>query len=344
MKERLEEIQKKAREEIASASSWDKVEKLRIKYLARRGLIAEEMARIGSLPEDERPEAGRLANEVKEELSRLINKAKAEFPREFRQVGPRIKGRIIKSTDITIPGHRPPQGHLHPLTQISEEIIDVFSRLGFSVALGPEVELEYYNFTALNIPRDHPSRDPWDTFYVSEDVLLRSHTSPVQIRVMEAGEPPIRVVIPGRTYRPDTVDATHHFMFHQIEGLMVDEDVSMADLKTVLSIFAREVFGADVKTRFRPSFFPFTEPSADMDISCFLCRGKGCPLCGQTGWIEILGAGMVDPKVFEAVGYDTEKYTGFAFGMGVDRVAMLKFGIDDIRLFFENDLRFLKQF
>ena len=335
MKARLEEMQKEAREEVASASSWDEVEKLRIKYLARRGLIAEEMARIGSVPEDERPEVGRLANEVKEEVSRLINEAREEFSHKVRQVSLRIKGKIIKA---------PTQGHLHPISQINEEIIDVFSRLGFSVAEGPEVELEYYNFTALNIPRDHPSRDPWDTFYVSEEVLLRSQTSPVQIRVMESGPPPIRVVIPGRTYRPDTVDATHHFMFHQIEGLMVDEEVSMADLKTVLSIFAREVFGADVKTRFRPSFFPFTEPSADMDISCFLCKGKGCAVCGQTGWIEILGAGMVDPKVFEAVGYDTEKYTGFAFGLGVERVAMLKFGIDDIRLFFENDLRFLKQF
>ena len=344
MKKRLQQIQKKAKEEIASASSWEMVDKLRIKYLARRGLIAQEMSQIGSLPEDERPEVGRLANEVRKQVSRLINEAKTRFPRKFRQVGPRIKGQIVKSKDITIPGKRPPQGHLHPITQITEEIIDVFSRLGFSVVEGPEVELEYYNFTALNIPRDHPSRDPYDTFYVKEDVLLRSHTSPVQIRVMEAAQPPIRVLIPGRTYRPDTVDATHHFMFHQIEGLMVDEDVSMADLKTVLSIFAREVFGFEVKTRFRPSFFPFTEPSADMDISCFLCKGKGCAVCGQTGWLEILGAGMVDPKVFEAVGYDTEKYTGFAFGLGVERVAMLKFGIDDIRLFFEDDLRFLRQF
>jgi phenylalanyl-tRNA synthetase alpha chain len=342
MKERLEEIEKQARREIASASSWDEVEKLRIKYISRRGLIAEEMSRIGSLPEAERPEAGRLANEVKKEVSRLINEARTKFPRKVRQVAARVKGEIVK--DITIPGKRPPLGHLHPVTQINEEIIDVFSRLGFSVAEGPEVELEYYNFTALNIPRDHPSRDPYDTFYVNEGVLLRSHTSPGQIRVMEVAQPPIRVVIPGRTYRPDSVDATHHFMFHQIEGLMVDEDVSMADLKTVLSIFAREVFGSEVKTRFRPSFFPFTEPSADMDISCFLCQGRGCAVCGQTGWIEILGAGMVDPKVFEAVGYDTERYTGFAFGLGVERVAMLKFGIDDIRLFFENDLRFLKQF
>jgi phenylalanyl-tRNA synthetase alpha chain len=246
--------------------------------------------------------------------------------------------------DFSLPGRPAPRGRLHPLTQTIEAIKDIFIRLGFEVAFGPEVERDYYNFEALNIPKDHPARDAFDTFFLHDDVLLRSQTSTVQIRVMEKRRPPVRIIAPGRVYRPDTVDATHGFLFHHLEGLAVDEGVTMADLKYVLYEFARGLYGPDVRTRFRPHFFPFTEPSVEMDISCFACGGRGCPICKRGGWIEILGAGMVDPNVFQCVGYDSERYTGFAFGMGVERIAMIKYGIDDMRLFLENDLRFLRQF
>ncbi len=245
--------------------------------------------------------------------------------------------------DVTIPGRRPLRGRLHPVTQISLEISKIFNSLGFAIVEGPEVELDYYNFEALNIPKDHPARDMQDTFYISDDVVLRTHTSPLQVRVMEKRRPPLRIIAPGRTYRCDS-DATHTPMFHQVEGLMVGEDISFGDLKGILTIFVHQMFGADVALRFRPSFFPFTEPSAEVDIECVMCRGQGCRVCSQTGWLEILGSGMVDPEVFKMVGYDPDKVTGFAFGMGIERIAMLKFGIDDLRLFFENDLRFLRQF
>lgn len=252
---------------------------------------------------------------------------------------------------MSLPGKHKPYGHEHPITQTINEIKEIFSKLGFDVEYGPEVELEYYNFDALNIPADHPSREDFDTFYLlarsaggDNQLLLRSQTSTVQIRVMKEKKPPIRMIAPGKVFRPDTVDARHASMFHQIEGLMVDEGVSFSDLKYVLTLFAKSYFGQNIKMRFRPSFFPFTEPSAEVDISCSICKGKGCSVCAYSGWVEVLGAGMVDPNVFEAVDYDTEKYTGFAFGLGVERLAMLRYGVDDIRLFLENDMRFLSQF
>ena len=243
-----------------------------------------------------------------------------------------------------MPGILPEEGHLHPITKTLNEINDIFISLGFKVAEGPEIEKEFYNFEALNIPLEHPSRDAFDTFYIKGDTLLRSHTSTVQIRIMENRKPPIQAIMPGRVYRPDAVDASHSFMFHQVEGLMVDKDIKFSDLKGILNLFTKRMFGEKTKTRFRPSFFPFTEPSAEVDISCIICRGRGCRVCSHTGWLEILGAGMINPRVFEAVGYQPGKFTGLAFGMGVERIAMLKYGIDDIRLFFENDIRFLKQF
>ena len=251
----------------------------------------------------------------------------------------RTKARLLERReqfDVTIPGRRPLRGRLHPITQISLEISRIFSTLGFATVEGPEIELDYYNFEALNIPKDHPARDMQDTFYISDDVVLRTHTSPLQVRIMEKRRPPLRIIAPGRTYRCDS-DATHTPMFHQVEGLMVGEDISFGDLKGILTIFVHQMFGADVALRFRPSFFPFTEPSAEVDIGCVMCRGQGCRVCSQTGWLEILGSGMVDPEVFKMVGYDPDKVTGFAFGMGIERIAMLKFGIDDLRLFYEND-------
>jgi len=317
--------------------SPDELETLRVKYLGRKGILSELLAKIPSLPAEQRPEMGRLLNELKKDITSRYEGAKTALLDMQR---PKAVGPV---QDVTLPGRRPPLGHKHPLIQTIEDIKDIFADMGFQVAFGPEVELEFYNFEALNIPLDHPSRDDFDTFYLKDDVLLRSQTSTVQIRIMEKQRPPIRIIAPGKVFRPDTVDATHSFMFHQIEGLMVEEGVTFGHLKGVLALFAQAYFGPDTRMRFRPSFFPFTEPSAEVEISCSLCKGKGCSTCGS-GWMEILGAGMVDPNVFKAVGYDAEKYTGFAFGMGVERIAMLKYGIDDIRLFFENDMRFLSQF
>ncbi len=245
--------------------------------------------------------------------------------------------------DVTLPGRRPPRGHLHPITMTLQEVCGIFTRMGFSIVKGPNIELDYYNFEALNIPRDHPARDMQDTFYVSENVVLRTHTSPIQVRVMESQDPPVSVIAPGKVYRRDS-DVSHTPMFHQVEGLLVDRGVTFGDLKGTLTHFVHQMFGADTALRFRPSFFPFTEPSAEVDIECVICRGAGCRTCGQTGWLEILGSGVVDPAVYGFVGYDPEIYSGFAFGMGIERIAMLKYGIDDIQLFFRNDLRFLRQF
>lgn len=337
MKTELERIKAEAEDELSRISSSEELETFRIKYLGRKGILSELLAKLPSLPVGERPETGRLLNELKGDISsryEVTRRALLDMRR------PKAAGPV---QDVTLPGRRPPLGHRHPLTQTIEEIKDIFANMGFQVAFGPEVELEFYNFEALNIPLDHPSRDDFDTFYLEDDVLLRSQTSTVQIRVMEKQRPPIRIIAPGKVFRPDTVDATHSFMFHQIEGLTVEEGVTFGHLKGVLELFAQAYFGPDTRMRFRPSFFPFTEPSAEVEISCSLCKGKGCSTCGS-GWMEILGAGMVDPNVFKAVGYDAEKYTGFAFGMGVERIAMLKYGIDDIRLFFENDMRFLSQF
>ncbi|MBI4972638.1 MAG: phenylalanine--tRNA ligase subunit alpha [Candidatus Omnitrophica bacterium] len=334
--------------EIQKVDSLPALEEFRVKYLGRKGLIAQLTASLATIPSEGRANFGQQVNALKNTLSTLIaEKQKSLTTATAANVGGAV--------DIGLPGISQELGRLHPLTQMIDEICLIFVRLGFSVVEGPEIETEYNNFTALNIPAEHPSRDVFDTFYINQNLLLRSHTSPVQIRVMKSQKPPLAVVVPGRVYRPDAVDASHSFMFHQIEGFMVDREIRFSDLKGILKLFAQEVFGKEIKMRFRPHFFPFTEPSAEVDISCIICGGhqvtrspghqeKHCSVCGGKGWLEILGAGMIHPNVFKNVGYDPKKYTGFAFGLGVDRIAMLKYGIDDIRLFYENDLRFLKQF
>ncbi len=311
------------------------LDQVRVRYLGRKGDLAQLFKQLGSASADDRPRLGKLLNEAKEEIESLLAGAVEEGKDRL------LEGR--REVDVSVPGRRPLQGRLHPITQTALEIGRIFSNLGFETVEGPEVELDYYNFEALNIPRDHPARDMQDTFYISEDVVLRTHTSPIQVRVMEKRNPPIRIIAPGRTYRCDS-DVTHTPMFHQVEGLMVEKNISFGDLKGILTVFVHQMFGPHVGLRFRPSFFPFTEPSAEVDMQCVMCKGKGCRVCSHTGWLEILGSGMVDPEVFKMVGYDPEVVTGFAFGMGIERIAMLKFGIDDLRLFYENDLRFLRQF
>ncbi|MEW6100948.1 MAG: phenylalanine--tRNA ligase subunit alpha [Candidatus Omnitrophota bacterium] len=325
--------------DLNNITSLKELEEFRIKYLGRKGVITQLFGQMPSLSVPERASFGERINVLKRELLQSIEEKQKSLISE-------PDASSAPSYDISMPGISQALGTLHPVTQITDEICAIFSRMGFSVIEGPEVETEYNNFTGLNIPLEHPSRDAFDTFYLKGDtkLLLRSHTSPVQIRAMKSRKPPLAVVVPGRVYRPDAVDASHSFMFHQIEGFMVDEGIKFSDLKGVLQVFVKAVFGEDIKMRFRPHFFPFTEPSAEVDISCIICKGKGCSVCGRKGWLEILGAGMIHPNVFKHVGYDTKKYSGFAFGMGVERIAMLKFGINDIRLFFENDLRFLRQF
>lgn len=332
--ERIRQVAREAEEALTACDDPGELEALRVKYLGRKGALTLLLREIGKLPPEERPEAGRAGSEAKRRLEGLLGEKREALAKK-------AKGRAL---DVTLPGRRPPLGKRHPLTQIIDEIVDIFRGMGFEVVEGPEIETEYHNFDALNTPPDHPARDLHDTFYVEDGRLLRTHTSPVQIRVMESRRPPLRIISPGRCYRNDTPDATHSPIFHQVEGLYVDKDVSFADLKGVIAAFARQMFGPDVKVRFRPDFFPFTEPSAEYSFSCVFCKGKGCRVCKYTGWLEISGAGMVDPEVFKNVGYDPEEYTGFAFGMGVERLAMLKYGITDIRLFLENDLRFLEQF
>lgn len=314
------------------------LEQIRVRYLGRQGALTSLLRSLGTLPAAERPLVGAAANDAKRELEGALEQrlaATLEEERRRRREGARV--------DLTLPGRRPPLGSVHPLTRVHDEIVEIFVGLGFSVAEGPEIESDYFNFEALNLPRDHPARDMQDTFYLTEDRLLRTHTSPVQIRTMQAQKPPVRIICPGKVYRRDA-DITHSPQFTQFEGLAVDRNISMADLKGTLELFAREMFGPRSKIRFRPSFFPFTEPSAEVDVLCFLCGGDGCRVCKQSGWLEILGSGMVHPQVLRNVGYDPEEVTGWAFGMGVERIAMLKYGVDDIRLFFENDLRFLRQF
>jgi phenylalanyl-tRNA synthetase alpha chain len=335
---RVDSIADEARAAIARAGTAAELEQIRVRYLGRQGALTTLLRSLGSLPESERPRVGAAANEAKRELEALVE-SRLSQTREAERRQQRARTRL----DLTLPGRRPPQGSLHPLTIVNDEIIAIFAGLGFTVAEGPEVEDDYHNFAALNFPDDHPARDMQDTFYVGEDALLRTHTSPVQIRTMKAQRPPVRIICPGRVYRRDA-DITHSPMFHQVEGLAVDRKVSMGDLKGTLELFAQAMFGPRSKIRFRPSFFPFTEPSAEVDVLCFLCGGSGCRVCSQTGWLEILGSGMVHPHVLRNVGYDPEEVTGWAFGMGVERIAMLKYGVDDIRLFFENDLRFLRQF
>ncbi|MGB9783362.1 MAG: phenylalanine--tRNA ligase subunit alpha [Moorellaceae bacterium] len=340
MLEVIDAIREKALAEMAKVDSLEAWETVRIKYLGKKGELTQILRGMGQLPPQERPRVGQRANEVREELEEALALAKArlleqEKERRFQK----------EKLDVTLPGRPLPRGYRHPLNAVLEEIKDIFLGLGFAVAEGPEVETDYYNFTALNLPPDHPARDMQDSFYLSPNVLLRTHTSPVQVRVMEAMRPrlPIRIIAPGKVYRRDD-DATHSPMFHQVEGLLVDRRVTFGDLKGILMAFVHQMFGPEVEVRFRPSYFPFTEPSAEVDISCVMCRGQGCRVCKQTGWLEILGSGMVHPKVLAMAGYDPEEASGFAFGLGVERIAMLKYGIDDLRLFFENDLRFLKQF
>jgi phenylalanyl-tRNA synthetase alpha chain len=336
----LEELQQAASAalaEITAAGSKEILEQARVKFLGRKGLITQALRSLGSLPAETRPQFGQEANRLKKLLETHLDEAHDRLKRAA------LRAEAVSGLDVTLPGRRLDLGRLHPISQITREICDIFIRMGFQVVEGPEIETDYYNFEALNIPRDHPARDMQDTFYISDNIVLRTHTSPMQVRVMEQQQPPVRIIAPGKTFRRDS-DLTHTPMFHQVEGLLVDQGISFADLKGVLTVFVHEMFGPDVSLRFRPSFFPFTEPSAEVDIRCVICRGTGCRVCSQTGWLEILGSGMVDPAVFGFVNYDPEIYTGFAFGMGIERIAMLKYGIDDLRLFFDNDLRFLKQF
>jgi phenylalanyl-tRNA synthetase alpha chain len=334
----LQSIRESALSKLAQASTEEELNQLRIEMLGRKGKLTHLLRSVRELSLAERRKAGEQANTVKQELEARIGELLARLRDEATQ-----RALAQEQVDITLPGTPLAQGKLHPITQVMAQVVGIFTRMGFQVAEGPQVELDYYNFEALNIPRDHPARDMHDTFYVSDEVLLRTHTSPVQIRVMESSRPPIQIIAPGAVYRRDS-DISHTPMFHQVEGLMVDEGISFAHLKGVLTFFVHEMFGQGNSLRFRPSFFPFTEPSAEVDIGCVICQGKGCRVCKRSGWLEILGAGMVDPEVFRIVGYDPEEVTGFAFGMGIERIAMLKYGITDIRLFFTNDLRFLRQF
>jgi len=335
----IEQIRTQIEADLANIDSAEALEQFRLKYLSRKGLIAQLTAQIPALPADERASFGQQVNALKQKSFTLVEEKENNLK---SAQGVEIKSNI----DIGMPGISRELGHIHPITQIIDQICGIFNRMGFIVMEGPEIETEFNNFTGLNIPLEHPSRDAFDTFYLKDhsSLLLRSHTSPAQVRAMKERKPPLAIVVPGRVYRPDAVDASHLFMFHQVEGFMVDRNITFADLKGTLEFFSKEIFGNDIKMRFRPHFFPFTEPSAEVDISCIICKGKGCSVCGRKGWLEILGSGMIHPNVFKHVGIDHKKYTGFAFGMGVERIAMLKYGINDIRLFFENDLRFLKQF
>ncbi|MFO7712873.1 phenylalanine--tRNA ligase subunit alpha [Desulfosarcina sp.] len=331
----LERIYADAVQALASATDVDAATDLSIQYLGRKGRITQYLRSISSLPAEQRPQAGKRANEIKRSLEGEFEDALARLSNASKPVTDRL--------DVSLPGRVPERGSLHPITQITNRICGIFSQMGFDIVEGPEVETDYYNFEALNIPKNHPARDMQDTFYVSDNVVLRTHTSPTQPRVMEKQSPPVRIIAPGKVYRCDS-DLTHTPMFHQVEGLLVDRRVSFADLKGTLTAFVHQMFDDQTTLRFRPSFFPFTEPSAEVDIRCVICRGKGCRVCSHTGWLEVLGSGMVHPAVFENVGYDTSRYTGFAFGMGVERIAMLKYGIDDIRRYYDNDYRFLSQF
>lgn len=341
MRENLLELKERALGQLEQANSLSELNDLRVKYLGKKGELTEIMKGMGKLTAEERPLIGQLANEVRDALENVLEEKREAL--ESAAIRERLQSERV---DVTLPGKIMMKGNMHPLTQIIEEIEDIFIGLGFVIAEGPEMETDYYNFEALNLPKDHPARDMQDSFYITDDILMRTHTSPNQARVMEAkqGEVPVKIICPGRVYRRDDDDATHSHVFTQIEGLVIDKNIRMSDLKGILLAFAKEMFGEEVQIRLRPSFFPFTEPSAEVDVTCAVCKGKGCRVCKETGWLEILGSGMVHPKVLEMSGYDSEKYTGFAFGMGVERIAMLKYGIEDIRHFYNNDIRFLKQF
>ncbi|MBS4191547.1 phenylalanine--tRNA ligase subunit alpha [Bacillus sp. FJAT-49705] len=341
MQERLKELQTEALEKISQASDLKELNDIRVSYLGKKGPITEVLKGMGKLSAEDRPKMGALANEVRDAIAAGIEEKQKHL--EEAAVQEKL---ALEKIDITLPGRPVKTGNLHPLTRIVEEIEDLFIGMGYTVAEGPEVEKDYYNFEALNLPKDHPARDMQDSFYITDEILLRTQTSPVQARTMEKhkGKGPVKIICPGKVFRRDNDDATHSHQFMQIEGLVVDENIRMSDLKGTLEVFAKKLFGEDREIRLRPSFFPFTEPSVEVDVSCFKCSGKGCNICKKTGWIEILGAGMVHPNVLEMSGFDSKKYTGFAFGMGVERIAMLKYGIDDIRHFYTNDMRFLKQF
>jgi phenylalanyl-tRNA synthetase alpha chain len=334
----IEQLVNEAQALIDGAQSLSVLDEARVRYLGKSGLLTAQLKQLGKLPQEERPLAGQAINKAKQALQARIEERRSDL--EQAALSARLSSERI---DVTMPGRRGSQGGLHPVTRTMERIERLFANSGFKVAEGPEIEDDYHNFEALNIPAHHPARAMHDTFYFDEHMLLRTHTSPVQIRVMENSEPPMKIIAPGRVYRCDS-DLTHTPMFHQVEGFLVDEDVSFADLKGVLYDFLQNFFERDLKVRFRPSYFPFTEPSAEADIECVMCSGKGCRVCSHTGWLEVLGCGMIHPEVFRYVGIDSEKYTGYAFGMGVERLTMLRYGVNDLRLFFENDLRFLRQF
>ncbi len=339
MKEKLKAIKAAAQNAIAAADSENIIEELRVKYLGKKGELTAILKQMGSLSPEERPAMGQLVNEAKQELETLIAEKKEALKAKATEL--KLKAETI---DITMPAKEINAGGLHPLNIVINDMIDIFQSMGFDVVDGPEVETDYYNFECLNVPADHPARDMQDTFYLAENLLLRTQTSAAQIRTMETRKPPIRVICPGRVFRADEVDATHSPVFHQLEGLVVDKGITMCDLKGVLEQFAREIYGSDTKVRFRPSFFPFTEPSVEVDVSCSECGGKGCRVCKGAGWIEILGAGMVHPNVLRCCGIDPDVYSGFAFGIGIDRITTTRYKISDIRLLFENDKRFLDQF
>lgn len=339
MKKQLEAIRQKALNELENAASIQDIEAVRIKFLGKKGELTGILKQMGKLSAEERPVVGQLANVIRSEIE-------AKIEEDSKSIAQKLQAEKLKAEkiDVTLPGKAKVLGSRHPLTVVLDDIKDIFIGMGFDIVDGPEVEKDYYNFEALNIPKDHPARDTQDTFYINENIVLRTQTSPVQVRVMEKQQPPIRIISPGRVFRSDAVDATHSPLFHQIEGLVVDKGVSFADLKGTLEIFIKQLYGEDSVVRFRPHHFPFTEPSAEVDVQCFNCHGAGCPLCKGEGWIEILGCGMVHPKVLETCNIDPEIYSGFAFGLGLERIAMRRYNINDLRLFFENDVRFLKQF
>lgn len=339
MKQQIQEIKDTVQKKLAEAADLQSLENIRVQYLGKKGELTAVLKGMGKLSSEERPVIGALANEVRAFLENEIDRKKNELGKALQEQ--KLKEETL---DVTMPGKKQEVGNLHPLTQVLETMKSIFIGMGFEIAEGPEIEYDYYNFEALNIPKNHPARDTQDTFYVSDNIVLRTQTSPMQVRVMEKQKPPIRILAPGRVYRSDTPDATHSPVFHQVEGLVVDKNVTMADLKGTLEMFVKQLYGEKTKVRFRPHHFPFTEPSAEMDMSCFACGGEGCRVCKGEGWIEILGCGMVHPKVLANCGIDPEVYSGFAFGIGLERLVMGKYSIDDLRLFFENDLRFLGQF
>ena len=339
MKERLQEIREKALSQISSTDSLEKLHEIRVSFLGKKGELTEVLKGMKDVAVQDRPMVGQIVNETRQAIEEMLENTKKELSSKLREL--QLKAEVI---DVTLPAKKNNVGHSHPNTLALEEIKKIFIGMGYEVVEGPEVEYDYYNFEALNIPANHPAKDEQDTFYINDKIVLRTQTSSVQVREMERGKLPMRMISPGRVYRADEVDATHSPCFHQVEGLVIDENITFADLKGTLVEFAKEIFGPDTKVKFRPHHFPFTEPSAEMDVSCFKCGGKGCRMCKGEGWIEILGCGMVHPHVLEMSGIDTEKYTGFAFGVGLERIALLKYEIDDMRLLYENDTRFLKQF